>query len=43
VLAEAALHLIRKDADGTTYRLIGVGVDELGPASAADPPNLFGV
>ncbi len=42
VLAEAALHLIRKDADGTTFRLIGIGVDELGPASAADPPDLFG-
>ncbi len=43
VLAEATLHLIRKDADGTTFRLIGVGVDELGPASAADPPDLFGL
>jgi len=42
ILAEAALHLIRRDADGTTFRLIGVGVDELGPASAADPPDLFG-
>ena len=42
VLAEAALQLIRKDADGATFRLIGIGVDELGPASAADPPDLFG-
>lgn len=42
VLAEAASQLIRKDADGTTFRLIGIGVDELGPASTADPPDLFG-
>ena len=41
VLAEAASQLIRKDADGTTFRLIGIGADELGPASGADPPDLF--
>ncbi|MGE5514179.1 MAG: DNA polymerase IV [Bacteroidota bacterium] len=42
VLAEAVRQLIDKDADGRTFRLIGVGVDELGPASLADPPDLFG-
>ncbi len=42
VLAETAERLIRKDADGRAFRLIGIGVDELRPASEADPPDLFG-
>ncbi|WP_170937068.1 MULTISPECIES: DNA polymerase IV [Rhodomicrobium] len=41
VLAEAAEFLIRRDADGRRFRLIGVGVDDLRPATEADPPGLF--
>ncbi len=41
VIAEAAEFLIRRNATGETFRLIGVGVDDLGPATAADPPGLF--
>ncbi len=42
VLYEAALPLIEKEADGRSFRLIGIGVDGLGPAAGADPPDLFG-
>jgi DNA polymerase-4 len=38
---ENAASLIEKEADGRTFRLIGVGVSELGPASEADPADLF--
>ena len=41
VLLQAATSLIEKEADGRTFRLIGVGVAELGPASEADPADLF--
>ncbi|MEZ5907647.1 MAG: DNA polymerase IV [Hyphomicrobiaceae bacterium] len=41
VLIEAAQALIEKEAQGATYRLIGIGVDQLAPAEAADPPDLF--
>jgi DNA polymerase-4 len=41
VITEAAELLIRKDADGRSFRLIGVGVDDLRPAAEADPPGLF--
>ena len=41
VLAEAAERLIRLHANGETFRLIGVGVDDLTPADNADPPGLF--
>jgi DNA polymerase-4 len=34
--------LIDKEVDGRTYRLIGVGVADLGEASDADPADLFG-
>ena len=40
-LFEAVKILIEKAADGTTFRLIGVGVDPLSPAGEADPPGLF--
>jgi hypothetical protein len=43
VLAEAAEFLIRRFAAGETFRLIGVGVDDLRPATQADPPGLFDV
>ncbi len=37
----AALPLLARAADGTTYRLIGIGVDDIQPAEVADPPSLF--
>jgi DNA polymerase IV len=43
IIAEAAELLIRKDADGRSFRLIGVGADDLRPAAEADPPGLFDV
>lgn len=42
VLLEAAVPLIRSLADGRSYRLIGIGADQLLPAMTADPPDLFG-
>ncbi|MGE0715798.1 MAG: DNA polymerase IV [Alphaproteobacteria bacterium] len=33
--------LLRREADGTLYRLIGIGVTELAPAAHADPPDLI--
>jgi DNA polymerase-4 len=33
--------LLMKEAKGMTYRLIGVGVDDLCDAQLADPPDLF--
>jgi len=33
--------LIDREADGRTFRLIGVGVGDLGPAAGADPADLF--
>lgn len=42
VLMEAARLLIEREADGRLFRLIGVGADQLTPASEADPPDLFG-
>jgi len=41
VLLEAARPLIQTEADGRSFRLIGIGVDHLLPAAAADPPDLF--
>jgi DNA polymerase-4 len=41
VLIESATSLIEKEADGRTFRLIGVGVAGLGPANEADPADLF--
>ncbi|GLK69557.1 DNA polymerase IV [Hansschlegelia plantiphila] len=37
---EAARPLLKREADGTAFRLIGVAVSDLGPAAAADPPDL---
>jgi DNA polymerase-4 len=37
---EAARRLLAKETDGTPFRLIGVSLSELGPASSADPPDL---
>jgi DNA polymerase-4 len=42
VMFECAASLIEKEADGRrTFRLIGVGMADLGSASAADPTDLF--
>jgi DNA polymerase-4 len=41
LIAETAALLIRRNASGRTYRLIGVGMDDLTPAIEADPPGLF--
>lgn len=41
VLMAAAEPLIRKEADGRLFRLIGIGVDQILPAAGADPPDLF--
>lgn len=41
VLMAAARPLIEGEADGRSFRLIGIGVDNLCPATAADPPDLF--
>lgn len=34
------LELLRKETDGTRYRLIGIGVSDLTDAARADPPDL---
>ncbi len=33
--------LIAREANGRSFRLIGIGVTDLCPASLADPPDLF--
>jgi DNA polymerase-4 len=41
VLYETAAPLVRKEANGRAFRLIGVGVADLADETAADPPDLF--
>ena len=41
LIARAGEALLRKAADGTAYRLIGIGVADIVDADAADPPDLF--
>jgi len=41
ILYRAVLPLLRAEADGTAYRLIGIGADRLAEAVLADPPDLF--
>ena len=41
VIFESVAALIEKEADGRTFRLIGVGMADLGSAAAADPTDLF--
>jgi DNA polymerase-4 len=41
VLYRVALPLLAEAADGTAYRLIGIGGDRLVDATRADPPDLF--
>ncbi|ACE90675.1 DNA polymerase IV 1 [Rhizobium phaseoli] len=35
------LELLEKETDGTKFRLIGIGVTDLGDAARADPPDLI--
>lgn len=41
LIYKTALGLLEKEADGTPYRLIGVGAADLTEAVKADPPDLF--
>lgn len=41
VILEAARPLVERAADGTPFRLIGIGTDQLVDGRAADPPDLF--
>lgn len=41
VLFEAARHLIAREANGTAFRLIGIGVSDITEDKTADPPDLF--
>jgi DNA polymerase IV len=40
-LAQRVQLLLRREISGRAFRLIGVGVSDLRPATLADPPNLF--
>jgi DNA polymerase-4 len=41
IIFRAAMPLITREANGRKFRLIGIGVTDLCPASLADPPDLF--
>ena len=41
VIYRSASAMIRREADGRAFRLIGVGVSDLCPPDNADPPDLF--
>ena len=41
VIYRAAAPLLEKQADGASFRLIGVGSSHLSPAADADPPDLL--
>jgi DNA polymerase-4 len=41
VIVENVAGLIEREADGRTFRLIGVGIGDLGEAEDADPTDLF--
>jgi DNA polymerase-4 len=41
VMFESVASLIDKEADGRTFRLIGVGMSEIGSPAVADPTDLF--
>ncbi len=40
-LLEQGMTLLKREADGRAFRLIGIGVSELAPATEVDPPDLF--
>ena len=39
-LFEAGRDMLAREADGTAYRLIGIGLSDLGPLDKADPADL---
>lgn len=41
LLIEAVRPLVDQAADGTTFRLVGIGVDHITDTGSADPPGLF--
>ena len=41
VIAAAGRRLLRREADGTRYRLLGVGVQKLSPAGEAEPVDML--
>ena len=41
VILRAAEAMIRREADGRAFRLIGIGVTDLRPGEESDPPDLF--
>ncbi len=41
VLKRHVAQLVNDECDGRWFRLIGVGVSDVGPEDAADPPDLF--
>lgn len=41
VIAAAGRRLLQREADGTRYRLLGVGVQKLSPAGNADPADML--
>ena len=41
VILDTALTLLKKEVDGTKYRLLGIGVSDLFEADQADPVDLF--
>lgn len=41
ILRDVILDLLKPEINGKAYRLLGVGVSEITPASEADPPDLF--
>jgi len=41
LLLEQGMILLKREADGRAFRLIGIGVADLVPAAEADPPDLF--
>lgn len=41
VIYESAEELMRKELDGTKFRLIGVGLSQIGPSTGEDPLDLF--
>ena len=40
---QTGLELLRRETDGTTYRLIGIGVSDFMDLDRADPPDLVDV
>ncbi len=41
VIYRIAAPLLAKEATGTAFRLLGVGISQLGPADLADPPDML--